>query len=328
MGLARWLAMGQRDYSEPLITLVKLSGVLAAPLGRMAPGGAPVQADLIYRLIRRLSAKTGVRVLTFAEDVAASGGYWLLCAGDKVHALEGSIVGSIGVISATFGAPDALARVGVERRVYTAGEAKAQLDPFLPVQACGAAGWLGATTPRPQHGCVWHARMRHVPPTRLAAVPASACRRLQPEQEARLRSLMGDLHETFKQRVKDSRGARLSGPEVELFSGRAWTGRQARALGLVDELADVCSAVQQEYGEKARLVLCSPAPGAGPFGGLFGSWGGAGLLRGGGEGGGAGWGVGGDGDWQNVPYQAWRAGIEAAMDVAEERALWGRFKVQ
>lgn len=319
MGLARWLAMGQRDYSEPLITLVKLSGVLAAPLGRMAPGaaarllneqrverwfacafspafrpvavavtvnspgGAPVQADLIYRLIRRLSVKTGVRVLTFAEDVAASGGYWLLCAGDKVHALEGSIVGSIGVISATFGAPDALARVGVERRVYTAGEAKAQLDPFLPVQ---------------------------------------------PEQEARLRSLMGDLHETFKQRVKDSRGARLSGPEVELFSGRAWTGRQARALGLVDELADVCSAVQQEYGEKARLVLCSPAPGAGPFGGLFGSWGGAGLLRGGGEGGGAGWGVGGDGDWQNVPYQAWRAGIEAAMDVAEERALWGRFKVQ
>ena len=78
--------------------------------------------------------------------MAASGGYWLMCAGDKAYALEGSLVGSIGVISASFGAVEASSWLGIERRIYTAGESKSQLDPFMPVQPeqvrVGAAGGL------------------------------------------------------------------------------------------------------------------------------------------------------------------------------------------
>ena len=95
-----------------------------------SPGGSPVQSRMIYRAIRREAEKTGKPVYTFIEDVGASGGYILALAGDEIYADESSIVGSIGVISAGFGFQEAIARLGVERRVHTAGENKAQLDPF------------------------------------------------------------------------------------------------------------------------------------------------------------------------------------------------------
>jgi serine protease SohB len=104
----------------------------AVALAVSSPGGSPVQAALIFRRIRQLERKKDVPVLAFIEDVAASGGYWLACAGDEIYADENSIVGSIGVISASFGFVDALKRLGVERRVHTAGENKSALDPFLP----------------------------------------------------------------------------------------------------------------------------------------------------------------------------------------------------
>jgi serine protease SohB len=97
-----------------------------------SPGGSPVQSSLIAARVRRLSEEKGIPVVAFVEDVAASGGYWLACAADEIIADESSIVGSIGVIAASFGAHVFLARQGVERRVHTAGQSKSMLDPFRP----------------------------------------------------------------------------------------------------------------------------------------------------------------------------------------------------
>ena len=100
-----------------------------------SPGGSPVQSHLIYKRIRQLAAEKGKRVYVFCEDLAASGGYFLALAGDEIYADPSSIVGSIGVISAGFGLDKAIEKLGIERRVYTAGTSKATLDPFLPEKA-------------------------------------------------------------------------------------------------------------------------------------------------------------------------------------------------
>ena len=97
-----------------------------------SPGGSPAQSSLVAARIRRLADEKRVPVLAFVEDVAASGGYWLASAADEILVDATSIVGSIGVISAGFGFPALLDRWGVERRVYTAGRSKSQLDPFRP----------------------------------------------------------------------------------------------------------------------------------------------------------------------------------------------------
>tara|TARA_A100001011_G_scaffold88458_1_gene92844 strand:- start:897 stop:1718 length:822 start_codon:yes stop_codon:yes gene_type:complete len=99
-----------------------------------SPGGSPVQSELIYNKIRALAKKNNVKVLTIAEDVAASGGYMLMCSGDKLLANKSSIVGSIGVISASFGFKELIEKIGVQRRIFTAGENKSFLDPFIDVQ--------------------------------------------------------------------------------------------------------------------------------------------------------------------------------------------------
>ncbi len=108
----------------------KLPRLAAVALSINSPGGSPVQSDLIARRIRDLAAEKDVPVLAFCEDVAASGGYWLACAADEIFARDTSIVGSIGVISASFGFPDLMQRIGVERRIYTSGDKKSMLDPF------------------------------------------------------------------------------------------------------------------------------------------------------------------------------------------------------
>ena len=97
-----------------------------------SPGGSPVQSKLIFNRIRALSEENEIPVYTFVEDVAASGGYWLALSGDEVYADNSSIIGSIGVISAGFGFDKAIKKIGVDRRVYTAGERKMSLDPFQP----------------------------------------------------------------------------------------------------------------------------------------------------------------------------------------------------
>src|SRR3978361_1401964 len=97
-----------------------------------SPGGSPVQSRQIYLRIRQLAAEKKLPVLVFVEDVAASGGYMIACAGDEIFCDPSSILGSIGVVGGTFGFQDLIKRIGVERRLYTAGEHKAMLDPFLP----------------------------------------------------------------------------------------------------------------------------------------------------------------------------------------------------
>ncbi len=99
-----------------------------------SPGGSPVQSNLIGQLIEDLRAKHKVPVISFAEDVAASGGYWLLCGGEEIFADKASIVGSIGVVSGGFGVHELAKKWGVERRLHTAGVSKARLDPFLPAR--------------------------------------------------------------------------------------------------------------------------------------------------------------------------------------------------
>lgn len=97
-----------------------------------SPGGSPVQSRQIYLRIKQLAAEKKLRVLVFVEDVAASGGYMIACAGDEIFCDPSSILGSIGVVGGTFGFQEAIKRLGIERRLYTAGAHKAMLDPFLP----------------------------------------------------------------------------------------------------------------------------------------------------------------------------------------------------
>src|SRR6195256_4842928 len=97
-----------------------------------SPGGSPVQSRQIYLRIRQLAVEKKLPVLVFVEDVAASGGYMLACAGDEIFCDPSSILGSIGVVGGSFGFQELIKKIGVERRLYTAGEHKAMLDPFLP----------------------------------------------------------------------------------------------------------------------------------------------------------------------------------------------------
>src|ERR1700674_2410331 len=97
-----------------------------------SPGGSPVQSRQIYLRIRQLAAEKQLPVLVFVEDVAASGGYMIACAGDEIFCDPSSILGSIGVVGGAFGFQDLIKKIGVERRLYTAGAHKAMLDPFLP----------------------------------------------------------------------------------------------------------------------------------------------------------------------------------------------------
>ncbi|WP_158879988.1 S49 family peptidase [Amycolatopsis anabasis] len=155
--------IGDRGDRTDVVAVVKLHGVITptpSPLARGAinlaamesaltrafdhdrlkavallinsPGGAPTQSALVAERIRQLAAKKGVPVLAFAEDLAASGGYWLACAADEIYAHSTSVVGSIGVVSGGFGFTGLLERFGIERRLHTAGANKARLDPFSP----------------------------------------------------------------------------------------------------------------------------------------------------------------------------------------------------
>ena len=104
--------------------------IKAVALNINSPGGSPVQSELIYNYVRELSIEKKIPVYTFAQDVAASGGYWLLLSGDEVYAHNSSVIGSIGVISSGFGFVELIKKIGIERRVYSEGKNKAVLDPF------------------------------------------------------------------------------------------------------------------------------------------------------------------------------------------------------
>lgn len=221
-----------------------------------SPGGSPVQSSLIHARIRALADEKGVPVLAFVEDVAASGGYWLALAGDEIWADASSIVGSIGVVSRSFGLVDAIARIGVERRVHATGPRKPAFDPFRPES---------------------------------------------PEDAAMIEAVQADIFTAFKEVVRARRGARLKGPDDELFSGAFWAGKGALDLGLIDGLGEPRALLRERFGDRVRLRAVNRRGGwfrrrlggTGPTGGM------AGALAGG--------------------------VAEAALAAAEERALWGRY---
>jgi len=119
---------GQEEIIEKAFSLKKAKAIA---ISINSPGGSPVQSHLIYKFIRTQAKKNKKKVMVFAEDVAASGGYLIACAGDEIYANSSSIIGSIGVIYSSFGFTDLIKKIGIERRVHTAGKNKSTLDPFL-----------------------------------------------------------------------------------------------------------------------------------------------------------------------------------------------------
>jgi signal peptide peptidase SppA len=116
--------------AAPIERAFRLRHLKAVALAVNSPGGSPVQSSLIAGRIRALADEKQVPVIAFAEDVAASGGYWLACAADEIYADAASVIGSIGVVSAGFGFQDLIRRIGIERRLHASGARKGMLDPF------------------------------------------------------------------------------------------------------------------------------------------------------------------------------------------------------
>ena len=210
-GLRKGLSLA--TAALPIAKLFADKSVAAVAVVINSPGGSPVQAALIHDRIRALAKERGVKVMTFAEDVAASGGYMLALAGDEIYAHPNSIVGSIGVVSAGFGFDKLIEKIGVDRRVHHAGERKAMLDPFKPED---------------------------------------------PKDAEHLESLQREVHESFKQLVRDRRPEKLKGDEKELFSGAFWTGAKAKELGLIDGLGDLRTICRQKFGDNVEFQVITP----------------------------------------------------------------------
>jgi signal peptide peptidase SppA len=201
-------ALINMETLEPILVKAFKKGISGVALAINCPGGSPVQSALIASRIRALSAEHKIPVYAFCEDVAASGGYWLACAADEIYADENSIVGSIGVISMGFGFPEALKKLGIERRVYTAGESKSTNDPFKPEK---------------------------------------------PEDVARLKQLLEEMHQSFKSLVRERRAGKLNEDGTEIFTGAFWTGASAEKLGLVDGIGHLREVLRAKFGEKVEI---------------------------------------------------------------------------
>lgn len=210
-GVRRGLSL--EGVESQLKKAFSVNGAKAVALIVNSPGGSPVQSALIGQRIRELAKKADVPVLAFCEDVAASGGYWIAVSADQVYANAASVVGSIGVVSAGFGFDRAIEKLGVERRVYTAGKNKMTLDPFQPQQE---------------------------------------------EDVVRLKALQQDVHQQFIAYILERRGAKLTAPHDELFSGAFWTGQQAVGLGLIDGLGECRQIVRDRFGEEVEFMFVEP----------------------------------------------------------------------
>lgn len=213
IGLRGRRGVSLRRYAAALERAFSQRGLKAVALAINSPGGSPAQSALLYRRIRQLAAERAVPVLAFAEDVAASGGYWLALAADEIYAEETSLLGSIGVVTAGFGFVTALGRLGIERRLHTAGAEKSLLDPFLPEE---------------------------------------------PRDLERLKTLQQDLHDSFKELVRQRRGAKLKGDEAQLFGGEVFTGRRALSLGLIDGIGELRGVIRGLFGDDVRLRMIDP----------------------------------------------------------------------
>src|ERR1700749_3584015 len=203
-----------------------------------SPGGSPVQSRQIYLRIRQLAAEKKLPVLVFVEDVAASGGYMLACAGDEIFCDPSSILGSIGVVGGSFGFQELIRKMGVERRLYTAGEHKAMLDPFLPED--------------PDDVARVKALQREIHAIFIALVKASRGSRLKGAEDVLftgeywagetsislgLADGLGDLRSTLRARYGDKVQTPVIAPASGMLSGLL--GRRspgASVLGVLDAL--------------------------------------------------------------------------------------------
>lgn len=165
-------------------------------------GGTPVQAAIIHDAIIELKNKYHKKVIVVGEDMMASGAYFVAVAADKIYVNPNSLTGSIGVIMKSFGAPDLIKKVGIERRVYASGLNKDRLDPFLPKN---------------------------------------------PEDTAKIREVIGEVHNNFQNAVEIGRKGKLHGDPAQLFSGDFWSGDMALKLGLVDALGNLSNVMQDEF---------------------------------------------------------------------------------
>ncbi|MEW9919749.1 S49 family peptidase [Marimonas sp. MJW-29] len=172
-----------------------------------SPGGSPVQSSLVAARIRRLAEEKDIPVIAFVEDVAASGGYWLAVAADEIYADRSSVIGSIGVISASFGLDRFIETYGIERRVHTAGKSKSMLDPFRPED---------------------------------------------PEDVARLNTLLEDVHANFKDHISTRRAGKLP-QDRDLFTGEVWLAPRAHELGLIDGIGHLRPMMKERFGKKVRF---------------------------------------------------------------------------
>jgi serine protease SohB len=225
-----------------------MSNARAVALVINSPGGSPAQSHLIYRRIRVLAAEKKLPVLAFTEDVAASGGYMIACAADEIICNPFSIIGSIGVVGGSFGFAKLMEKVGIERRLYTSGEHKAMLDPFLPE--------------KPDDVERLKAVQREIHQDFIALVKDSRGVRLTgPEKdlfsgeywtgakalELGIADAIGDLRTTLRARFGDEVRIPLIAPERSLF-GRARPGIAADGLGRllqrVDLAEDIVSALE------------------------------------------------------------------------------------
>src|SRR5947199_376072 len=210
----------------------------AVPLVINSPGGSPVQSRQIYLRIRQLATEKKLPVLVFVEDVAASGGYMIACAGDEIFCDPSSILGSIGVVGGTFGFQELIKKIGVERRLYTAGEHKAMLDPFLPED--------------PDDVARIKALQREIHAIFIALVKASRGTRLKGAEDVLfsgeywagetsvslgLADAIGDLRSTLRARYGDKVQTPVIAPPTGLLSGLMGRKSGAGTAVSLDRLA-------------------------------------------------------------------------------------------
>jgi signal peptide peptidase SppA len=200
-----------------------------------SPGGSPVQSRQIYLRIRQLAAEKKLPVLVFVEDVAASGGYMIACAGDEIFCDPSSILGSIGVVGGSFGFQELIKKIGVERRLYTAGSHKAMLDPFLPEN--------------PEDVARVKALQREIHAIFIALVKQSRGNRLKGTEDVLftgeywagetsislgLADAIGDLRSTLRARYGDKVQTPVIAPATGMLS--SLLGRKSAGAGVLSQL--------------------------------------------------------------------------------------------
>ena len=222
--------LAAKKTGTPYISLIRLNGIIMANTSFSArrvlpelqnafadqdskgvvllinsPGGSPVQASIIHDKILELKKRYHKKIVVVGTDALASGAYLVATAADKIYVNKDTLTGSIGVIMSGFGFVDTLKKVGMTRRLFTAGTNKDRLDPFEP---------------------------------------------LNPEDVAKVKNVLSQVHQNFIQDVIAGRGDRLKGNRDELFSGDFWTGETATKLGIADGTANLWTVLQKEFGVK------------------------------------------------------------------------------